>query len=168
MSDHLQSTPTGGLTGRKVALIFVAFFGTIASADAFLVFSAVTTWSGADATSPYKAGQLYNSELALARSQNAGGWTVSAGARREEGGRVRVSAGAHDADDRAVAGRTVLATLQRPTDQREDRKANLREEAPGLYSASIEGVASGQWDLVVDILEGDARAFRRRVRVVLP
>jgi nitrogen fixation protein FixH len=168
MSHHLQPNPPRGLTGRKVALIFAAFFGTIASADAFLVFSAVTSWSGTEATSAFKAGQLYNRELALARSQDASGWTVIAGARREEGGFVSIRADARDGDGRAIAGRTVTATLQRPTDQREDRKAALVEETPGAYAASVAGVPPGQWDLVVDILDRETRAFRRRVRLVLP
>ncbi len=57
--------------------MLAAFFGTIASADAVLVVSAVRTWSGTEATSAYKAGQLYNSELALARAQDARGWICS-------------------------------------------------------------------------------------------
>jgi nitrogen fixation protein FixH len=167
MSQHIQ-TASQGLTGRKVALIFLAFFGTVASADAFLVVSAVTTWSGTDATSPYKAGQLYNSELALARSQDASGWTVVASAKRGEDGLVHVAAGARDRDGTALAGRTVTATLQRPTDKREDKTATLFEESTGTYGATVDGVAAGQWDLVVDVLDNDTRAFRRHVRVVLP
>jgi nitrogen fixation protein FixH len=168
MKHHPQIDSQRGLTGRKVALIFVTFFGTIASADAFLIFSAVTTWSGTDATSAYKAGQLYNSEFALARSQNASGWTVSAGAQRRDGGRVHVSARAQDLSGSVVSGRTVTAILQRPTDQREDKRTNLIEESAGTYAAIVDAVSPGQWDLVVDILEGDTRVFRRRSRVLLP
>ena len=50
------------LTGRKMFVIFACFFGTIATADAFLITSAVRTWSGTEANSAYKAGQLYNGQ----------------------------------------------------------------------------------------------------------
>ena len=155
------------LTGRRVFLILACFFGTIASADAFLIISAVRTWSGTQATSAYKAGQLYNGELALARSQDARGWSLNARADLEPDGAVRLTAEARDALGQALTGRAVTAVLQRPTDQRADRQVPLVEGAAGSYVAVVEGVAPGQWDLVVDVLEGSERAFRRRTRVVL-
>jgi len=161
------SSSPRGLTGRKVFLMLAAFFGTVASADAFLLVSAVQTWSGTDATSPYKAGQLYNGELALARSQDARGWTLTIGAEREPDGAVRITAEAKDVNGAALTGRELGAVLERPTDKRADRKAALVEGSAGSYVAVIEDVAPGQWDLVVDVLDGGEREFRRRVRVVL-
>jgi len=161
------ASPSRGLTGRKVFLMFAVFFGTVALADSFLLVSAVRTWSGTDATSPYKAGQLYNSELALARSQDARGWALSIAAAREADGAVHVTAEARGADGAPLTGRSLAAALERPTDQRADRKAALVEGAAGSYGAAIEGVEPGQWDLVVDVLDGGERAFRRRTRIVL-
>jgi nitrogen fixation protein FixH len=137
MTMTTSVSPSGGLTGRKVFVILACFFGTVASADTFLLTSAVRTWSGTEATSPYKAGQLYNRERALARSQDA------------------------------LSGRALAAVLERPTDQRADRKAPLVEAAAGFYVAVIGDVAPGQWDLVVDVLDGSDREFRRRARIVL-
>ena len=161
------ANPAGSLTGRKVFVILACFFGTIASADAVLVVSAVRTWSGTEATSAYKAGQLYNSELALARSQDARGWNLSLKAEREPEGMVRLAAEVRDARGRALGGHTVTAVLQRPTDQRGDRKAALVEGATGSYLALLADVAPGQWDIVIDVVEGDERLYRRRARVVL-
>ncbi|HEY8380536.1 MAG TPA: FixH family protein [Microvirga sp.] len=166
----LQKTlqpPARPLTGRKVALVFGCFFGTIFAADAFLVTSAIRTWSGTEATSAYKAGQLYNGELALARAQAARGWTLALGAEREADGSVRLTVNARDGAGGPLAGRTLDVVLQRPTDQREDRKVTLAEGEAGAYMAVIEGIAPGQWDVVADVVERGERIFRRRTRTVL-
>jgi hypothetical protein len=41
------------------------------------------------------------------------------------------------------------------------------EERPGVYAAVVDGVAPGQWELVVDVLEDGERAFRRKSRIIL-
>jgi nitrogen fixation protein FixH len=156
------------LTGRKVGLIFAAFFGTIFCADTFLIVSAVSTYTGAETTSAYKAGQLYNAEIALARAQAARGWTLEPRLERAADGRIRVTVAAADREGRALAGRSLVLALQRPTDRRDDRAAvPLREEAPGFYAANVGDVAPGQWDLVADVLEGEERVHRRKARTVL-
>jgi nitrogen fixation protein FixH len=161
------ATPAGTLTGRKVLLIFVCFFGTIFAVNAWLVVAAIGSWTGMEADSPYKAGLLYNRELAVARTENARGWTLKMHADRLPEGTVRVSAEAHDAAGAALTGRILTAVLERPTDKRADRTATLAEERPGAYAAVLDGVAPGQWELVVDVLEDGERAFRRRSRIIL-
>jgi nitrogen fixation protein FixH len=136
------------LTGRKMFAIFACFFGTIATADAFLITSAVRTWSGTEANSAYKAGQLYNSEFARAQAQEARGWRLDPVAIREADG-------------------TVHASLERPTDKRGDRALDLTEAEPGTYAAVAHNLAPGQWDLVVDVVQDGERAYRRKTRVVL-
>lgn len=162
-----SSTENPVLTGRRMFFIFAAFFGTIAGADAFLVASAVGTWSGTEATSPYRAGQLYNGMLAEARAQDARGWTASPRVSREADGSVRVEVGLRDRAGAPLMGETVAARLERPTDKREDRSLDLTEAAPGFYAAVAHDLAPGQWDLVVDVLQGAERSFRRKTRVVL-
>jgi nitrogen fixation protein FixH len=156
------------LTGRKVFLIFAGFFGIIASADAILITSAGRSWSGAETTSAYKAGQLYNSEIALAQAQDARGWTLSSQAARQADGSVRVSVQAKDRSGAPLVRQAVTATLQRPTDKKADQSVALGEIAAGSYGAVVMDLAPGQWDLVVDVVDGGERAFRRKTRVVLP
>jgi nitrogen fixation protein FixH len=155
------------LTGRKVFLIFACFFGTIVAADAFLITSAVRTWSGTEATSAYKAGQLYNGQLAQARAQDERGWQVEASTKREADGALRLAVDLRDASGAPLTSRTLAATLERPIDKRQDRALKLVEAADGSYVAVADGIAAGQWDLVVDVMEGEGLAFRRRMRVVL-
>ena len=60
-SQAIDGRETGfRLTGRKVLLIFLAFFGTIFAADIFLLTSALRTWSGLEERSAYSAGKRYN------------------------------------------------------------------------------------------------------------
>lgn len=162
--------PLGRLTGRKVALIFGLFFGTIAAADTFLLTSAIRTYTGAETSSAYKAGQLYNAEIALAHAQEARGWTLTTDATRGADGSARISAELADRDGRALAGRALEARLQRPTDGRADRTGVTLEPTGvgGRYAGSLDAVAPGQWDLVVDVMEESERVYRRKVRILLP
>lgn len=163
----VSAFPSFELTGRKVFLILTLFFGTIASADAFLIVSALRSWAGAETTSAYKAGQLYNAEIALARAQNARGWVLDGRIERTLDGTAVVRVEARDDVGRAVERRTVVALLQRPTDKRGDRSIALRETSPGFYEGAGAEVAPGQWDLVLDVMEGGERAYRRKTRLVL-
>lgn len=162
--------PLGRLTGRKVLLIFVLFFGTIIAADTFLLTSAIRTFTGLETTSPYKAGQLYNAEIAMAHAQDARGWTLAARAARGSDGAVTVTAEASDRSGSPLIGRVLQAALQRPTDGRADRTGVTLKPTgtPGRYAGTVDAVAPGQWDLVVDVIEEGERAFRRKVRVMLP
>ena len=155
------------LTGRRMFCIFAAFFGTIATADAFLITAAVRTWSGTEANSAYKAGQLYNGELAQARAQDARGWSLQPAVTRDADGTVRVAVELSDRAGAPLAGGIVHATLERPTDKRGDRSLDLTEANPGTYAAVAHDLAPGQWDLVVDVLQDGERAYRRKTRVVL-
>lgn len=158
---------SAGLTGRHVLFAFLGFFSVIASADAFLVVSAVKTWSGAETSSAYRAGQLYNQEIAEARAQAARGWHVEAAAERASDGTTLVRVDARDREGRALAGLSLAATLQRPTHKREDRSLRLSEAAAGVYSGTVAGLAPGQWDLVVEAEDGGGRTYRRMTRLVL-
>lgn len=156
-----------GLTGRKVFAIFAAFFGTIASADAFLVTSAFRTWSGLEEPSPYRASQRYNAELERARAQDARGWTLDGSVAREGRTGAAVTVSLRGADAAPLIGLTVRARLERPADKRADLAVALAEFAPGLHAGHVPVVPAGQWELVVDVLDGDGVAFRRKHRIIL-
>ena len=158
---------TNHLTGRKVLTILVAFFGTVATADAVLVVSATRTWSGLEVASPYKAGQLYNAELRRAREQDALGWHLAASAARLPITGAAVTATLADDAGTPLRGRTLHARFERPTDKRKDVAVDLVEVAAGTYAAGAEAITPGQWDLVVEVIGQDGVAFRRKHRIVL-
>ena len=156
------------LTGGKVLAILVAFFGTIASADAVLVASALRTWSGLEVASPYQASQHYNEEARLARRHEAQGWRLASLAEREGAGGLALTVTLQARDGSPLAGRRLQARFERPTDKRGDLGADLTETVPGNYVAHLDRVAAGQWDLVVDVVGQDGSDFRRKSRLVLP
>jgi nitrogen fixation protein FixH len=162
------STAPRGLTGRHVLFIALGFFGTVASADAFLIYSAVRSWTGAEATSAYKAGQLYNRELIEAQAQAALGWRVDAKIDRQADGTARILVEAKDRPGAPLGGLAWTATLRRPTDKREDRSATLVERQGGVYRGTLAGIAAGQWDLVLETDDGRDKSYRSKTRLVLP
>jgi nitrogen fixation protein FixH len=158
------------LTGRKVLLIFALFFGTIFAVNVYLLVVAVRTFSGTETASAYRDGQLYNQEIARAQAQAARGWTSEAAAERAADGAARLSVALAEAGGRPLAGARVEAALQRPTDRRADHAGlDLALTAtPGRYETRVADVAPGQWDLVVDVIEGGERVYRRKTRILLP
>ncbi|WP_342363992.1 FixH family protein [Terrarubrum flagellatum] len=155
------------LTGRAVLLILTGFFGVIAAVNGALIYLAIHSWSGAETSSAYRAGQLFNSEAAQARAQNERGWSLMTEVLRIGRG-AKIVVRVQDRDGAPLSRRNVVASLHRPTAQREDVSATLQEDADGRYGASWPAVASGQWDVIVDVLDGDERQFRRIYRFLLP
>lgn len=155
------------LTGTRILAMFVAFFGTVAAADAVLVTSALRTWSGLEDPSPYQASQRYNAELNRARAQDGLGWRLEATAARLPVAGAAILATLSDEEGRPLRGRVLQARLERPTDKRLDRCADLIEVSAGTYRAEASPVPPGQWDLVVEVMGEDGVAFRRRHRIVL-
>lgn len=155
------------LTGTRILAMFVAFFGTVAAADAVLVTAALRTWSGLEDPSPYQASQRYNAERARARAQDDLGWRLDATAARLPVAEAAIVATLADAADRPLRGRILRARLERPTDKRLDLSADLQEVSAGTYRAQAGPVPPGQWELVVEVMGEDGVAFRRRHRIVL-
>ena len=155
------------LTGRKVLAIFVAFYATIACADGLLVTSALRTWSGLEEASPYQASQRFNAEIRLAREQTARGWRVDSAVERAGSDRASITVTLLASDGTPIAGKKVRAILERPTDKRGDRRAELFQVGPGRYAASVDLVAAGQWDLLLDVAGPDGTELRRRHRILL-
>ena len=56
--------------------------------------------------------------------------------------------------------------LERPIERQLDRGITVTEDLPGRFHGSAE-IASGQWDLVIELSRQGDRLFRSRNRVVL-
>ena len=70
-------------------------------------------------------------------------------------------------DGTPLAGLSMPARLQRPTDRRGDRTFDVSEGVGGAYRGVAQGVAAGQWDLVIEADHDGQRVFLSRNRVVL-
>lgn len=74
------------MTGRRVLMIMVAFFGVIFLMNFFLLNVASTTFRGLEVESAYRSSQEFNSVLAESAAQRERGWAVDVRvARRPDG-----------------------------------------------------------------------------------
>jgi len=155
------------LTGTKVLVILVAFFGVVFGVNGTMMKLAIATLPGTEVDSPYAAGLAYEKEIDAAHAQAARKWQVSANIQRGADGLATVQVEARDAKGQPLSGLKFKGTLERPTDKRADTRLELTETGIGIYRGSAAAVAAGQWDLV---LEGDARGermFMSKNRVIL-
>ena len=155
------------LTGTKVFLMLVAFFGVVIGVNVTMMKLAIATLPGTDVDSPYAAGLAYDREMSAAQDQAARKWQVNAHIERRADGNAVLQVEARDASGQPVTGLKFGGRLERPTDKRADLAVELAEAGNGIYRGNAASVAPGQWDLVI---EGDARGervFLSRNRVIL-
>ena len=155
------------LTGTKVFLMLVAFFGVVIGVNVTMMKLAIATLPGTDVDSPYAAGLTYDREISAAQDQAARKWKVSAHIERRADGNAVLQVEARDATGQPLTGLKFGGRLERPTDKRADLAVALAEAGIGIYRGNATSVAPGQWDLVI---EGDAkgeRVFLSRNRVIL-
>ena len=155
------------LTGRKVFILLVAFFGVVIGVNMIMMRLAIQTLPGTDVDSAYSASLAYEHEIAAAHDQNARNWKVDAHIQRGPDGGATLQVEARDDSGKPMSGLKFQGRFERPTDRRADLPVALAETGIGIYRGSAPMIAPGQWDLV---LEGDAagqRMFLSKNRLVL-
>ncbi|MFB9262355.1 FixH family protein [Bradyrhizobium erythrophlei] len=155
------------ITGRFVFIATVAFFAVVIGVNMVMMRLAITTLPGTEVDSAYSASLAYQREIVAARQQNERDWQVEAHIERRPDGAATLAIEARDHAGAPLAGMNFIARLERPIDRRADRTIDVAEAGRGSYRGSAEGVAAGQWDLVI---EGDAegrRMFVSKNRIVL-
>ncbi|MCZ7657477.1 MAG: FixH family protein [Xanthobacteraceae bacterium] len=155
------------LTGRRVLVYLLAFFGIVFAANGVLIKVALDTMPGLEVESAYRASLAFNREARAAEAQAARGWRVEAHVERDPAGRATIRVEARDRAGAPLAGLAFSARLARPADKRLDREIALAERESGIYRGTLEDVALGQWDLVLEAERASASLFRARNRVVL-
>jgi nitrogen fixation protein FixH len=164
MSIRVSERP---LTGRKVLLMLVAFFGVVIGVNVTMMKLAIKTLPGTEVDSAYSASLGYEKEIAAARDQSTRHWKVDAHVERTVDGAALLQVEARDKDGRPVSGLKFAGRFERPTDKRADLQVALSEVGIGIYRGRVETIGVGQWDLV---LEGDGatgRLFLSKNRVLL-
>lgn len=161
----MTQTGVKQITGRHFLIGIILFFAMIFVANGVLLYFALTSWSGLVVDSSYEAGRQFNAESATARAQAKLGWKVEANAERAADGATDIRLVARDANAVALRGLVFEGKLSRPVKRSEDRVFTLRETEAGVYTVSLNDVAAGQWDLVVEAKDGDNRVFRSRNRL---
>jgi nitrogen fixation protein FixH len=162
----LDRTGPRQVTGRMVLVMMVAFFAVVVGVNAFMAHEALSTFSGVDADSAYKAGQKFEQEVAAAEAQDAEHWQVDVKVTPAPGGAVRLDVAARDAAGKPLSGLSATAVFARPTDRRLDRNMPVAEDAPGYFHGN-DVVAAGQWDLILEFSREGDRLFRSKNRVIV-
>lgn len=155
------------LTGGKVLSMLIGFFAVVFTVNFLMMKWAIDTLPGVEVDSAYSASLGYEKEIAAARDQSARNWQVAAHIERGSDGAATLEIEARDGGGLPVSGLNFQGRLERPIDRRADQAVVLAEVGNGVYRGSVQPVAAGQWDLV---LQGDAagqRMFLSKNRVQL-
>jgi nitrogen fixation protein FixH len=155
------------ITGRFVLIAVVSFFAVVIGVNIVMMRLAITTLSGTDVDSAYSAGLAYQREIQAARQQNIRNWKIDAHVERSPDGFASLNVSAHDASGVSLGGLSVTGKLERPTDRRADQLFAIEERSGGVYHGSAEGIAAGQWELVIEADRGGERLFLSRNRIML-
>ena len=154
------------LTGRAVLAWLVVFFGVVFVVNGIMVRAATSTFGGVETQSSYKAGQMFEQEVAKAERQDARHWQVSGKLARDRNGEVALDLAARDEKGAPLTGLTAKALLAHPADERLDHVIELARIGAGEFKG-VADAQPGQWELIVDLYKGDDRVFRSRSKVVL-
>lgn len=152
------------LTGRTVLVCFLTFFGIIFAANFFLVRAALTSFSGVETESAYKAGLSFKNAVAAAKAQDARHWKVDATVVRVPESRVVMTA--RDAEGKLLSGLTPSVKLAHPTDKRRDVPVTVIETAPGQFR-TLSPLPEGLWVLEIGLKQGEETVFFSKNRIQL-
>ena len=155
------------LTGRKVFLLLVAFFGVVIGVNLVMMRLAIQTLPGTEVDSAYSASLVYGRAITAAHDQNARNWKVDAHVERNGQGGATLQIEARDDNGRPMSGLKFHGRFERPTDRRADLPVVLAEVGIGVYRGSALAMASGQWDLVLEGVAAGQRMFLSKNRVLL-
>ena len=123
------------MTGKHVLFCLLGFFGVVFAVNAVLVKAAISTFGGVETTSSYKAGLMFEQEVARAGQQDALHWQVDGKLARDRAGDAVLDISARDAKGAPLAGITARARLAHPADERLDHAIALERITPGAFTA---------------------------------
>jgi nitrogen fixation protein FixH len=153
------------VTGRTVLFWLIGFFGFVFIVNAVMVRAATSTFGGVETRSSYRAGQVFEKEIARATQQQARGWRVD-GSLVDRNGKAVLDIRVRDAHGLPVSGLTADARLAHPVDERQDHVVTLGRIGAGQFRGEA-AAHPGQWELIIDFYRGNERVFRSRSRVTL-
>ena len=141
------------ITGRKVFLMFIAFFGVIIAVNLFMAYMAVGTFPGMDVKNSYVASQTFDDDR---ESQMALGWTVTV---TYQTGELQVAVVDKTGQPADVA--KLNALVGRPTHVRDDQTPEFQQRQ-GVFKAPVT-LAPGLWNLRLKATSLDGTPFKQRL-----
>jgi nitrogen fixation protein FixH len=142
----------GEFTGRRMAIVMIAFFGVVIAVNLLMATLATRTFGGTVVDNSYVASQRFNDWLEEAREQAGLQWE-SRMALDPSGHLVARSwspAG-------PLGGATVAARASHPLGRTPERLMALKPIEPGLYR-STEALPPGRWIIRLSVRSGGSEA----------
>ncbi len=150
--------------------IFVGCFAVVLAVNGALAYFATSSFTGLSTDGAYEKGLAYNQNLAMARAQEAMGWTVDTQAKPagEKGHpKVDVVVTYKDRDGKPVEGLSVKAQMIRPTLKGYDHEVAFTTLGVGTYGGVFDMPLDGVWDMDV-VATGNGTAYEHAKRFVIP
>ena len=125
-----RTQPPKPLTGGKVFLMLVAFFGVVIAVNLVMMRFAIQTLPGTEVDSAYSASLAYEKEIATARDQSARNWKVDAHVERSGQGGATLQVEARDSFGRPMSGPEVsrpVRAADRPAGRSSGRSRRSRD-----------------------------------------
>ncbi len=133
------------------------------------IVTAVVTNPGLVDKNYYKRGRNFEKEVTERRKlRERLGWDMKlvASTRPLINQPVQYTFSVHDKKGAPVNGDRALLAIYRPSDASADFKAEMKQIAPGTYSAEVRFPLKGVWDLTVSLRKGkDVLGIQRRIHV---
>jgi nitrogen fixation protein FixH len=164
-TDQPVVPASGGLKGRHVLMMLLAFFGVVFTVNGVFLAKALSTYAGVVSKEPYVKGLHYNERIAAGERQAQLGWQETASVGLDG----TVVSELREADGRPVTNLAIKGTIGRPATGSLDRPISLRETEPGRYVAAVGPLEPGSWVLSLEAAAGgDTQPiYRLRRRVWL-
>lgn len=147
------------ITGRRVLVWLLLFFGTIVAVNGAFVYFALDTWPGLSTRRAYEEGLAYNKTLEAARVQHALGWKSVVDFKGTESGGRALTVRMMDRGGAPVIGLAMTLELRRPVREDQDRMLVLVESEAGVYRARFEA-APGRWQAAVKAIDPGGTTYR--------
>ncbi|NDW04791.1 cation transporter [Jiella sp. 40Bstr34] len=154
----MKSSAPREFTGRHMALVMVAFFGTIISVNLTMAYFASSTWSGLVVPNSYVASQTFDADTLKREQELSRGWNAQTA---YEGGRFRMRL--IDAERLPVTGAKVTVTIGHPVNANFDRTLTLQSTGEGGYVGET-ALTSGRWEARLIVEKPGLSPWHRAVR----
>ena len=147
------------LTGRKVLMIAVAFFGVVIAVNVGMAYQAVHTFPGLEEETGngYDESQAFDT---IMRAQRALGWSIGLGYVDKT---LTVTFKGKDGAVPKVGGIDVL--VGRPTEAADDQRPAFAQNGP-VFTAPVT-LTPGRWMVKINALATDGTEFHQRLSLVV-
>lgn len=150
--------------------IFVGCFVVVVVVNASMAYFATSTFSGISTDGAYQKGLAYNQNIAMAKAQEALGWTVETKVKPvadADAVKASIAVSYRDRDGKPVEGLEVQARLVRPTAKGHDQALTLAPLGNGVYGGVYTLPLNGVWDMDMVATSPDV-AYEHAQRFVIP